>query len=98
MNYKISKRALQDLDEIWLYTFTKWSKTQADRYYNHILDEIEFLSREIYDGISRDYIKQGYRSIAVKSHIIFYKISDDKVLEVVRILHKMTDIETKLNE
>ncbi|MFC2079858.1 type II toxin-antitoxin system RelE/ParE family toxin [Bacteroidota bacterium] len=98
MNYKISQRALQDLNDIWQYTHANWSIIQADRYYNLILDQIEFLSKEVYNGISRDYIKIGYRSIAIKSHIVFYKISDDNVLEVVRILHKMVDIETKLKE
>ncbi len=98
MKYKISQRALQDLNEIWQYTYANWSIVQADRYYNLILDQIEFLSKEVYNGISRDYIKTGYRSITIKSHIVFYKISDDNVMEVVRILHKMVDIETKLKE
>lgn len=98
MKYKISQRALQDLNDIWLYTYANWSIIQADRYYNLILDEIELLSQEIYNGKSRDYIKKGYRSISIKSHIVFYKISDNNVLEVVKILHKMVDIETKLNE
>jgi toxin ParE1/3/4 len=98
LKFKISQRALQDLNDIWLYTYTNWSIIQADRYYNIILDEIEFLSQEIYNGKSRDYIKIGYRSVNIKSHIVFYKISNENVLEVVRILHKMVDIETKLNE
>jgi len=98
LEYKISQRALQDLDDIWLYTYKKWSKTQADRYYNLVLDEIDFLSQEVYSGISRDYIKTGYRSISVKSHIVFYKISNENILEVIRILHKMVDIESRLND
>lgn len=31
--YVISKEALADLEDIWLYTAEKCSLTQADRYY-----------------------------------------------------------------
>ena len=40
--YLISKEALKDIDTIWLYTLEKWSLEQADRYYNLIIDEIEY--------------------------------------------------------
>jgi plasmid stabilization system protein ParE len=40
---KLSRKAEEDLEEIWLYTLEKWSKEQADRYLNLIFDEIEFL-------------------------------------------------------
>lgn len=30
MKYKISKEALKDLENIWLYTFETWSVKQAD--------------------------------------------------------------------
>lgn len=97
LNFRISQKALQDLDDIWLYTFANWSKEQADRYYNLLMDEIEFLSKEIHSGRSIGYIKTGYRSILVKSHIIFYKITEDNLLEVVRILHQMMDIDRELD-
>ncbi len=30
--YRISQQAIDDLNGIWVYTFHKWSKKQADRY------------------------------------------------------------------
>ena len=30
MNYKLSRKAEEDLEEIWLYTLEIWSKEQAD--------------------------------------------------------------------
>jgi len=42
--YLISKQAIDDLNDIWIYTLHKWSKEQADRYYNLIIDEIEFVA------------------------------------------------------
>ena len=41
--YIISEEALKDIDNIWLYTAENWSLEQADRYYNLILDEIEYI-------------------------------------------------------
>lgn len=98
LNYRISPRALKDIDEIWLYTLKKWSRDQADKYYNLILDEIEGLSQNLHSGQSREYIKSGYRSSLVKYHIIFYTISEEDVLEVIRVLHQSKDLETALND
>jgi len=32
--YKLSNKAVDDLTQIWNYTFNKWSEKQADKYYN----------------------------------------------------------------
>ena len=45
MNYKISKQAEIDLENIWLYTFEEWSIEQADYYFDLIMDEIEYISK-----------------------------------------------------
>ena len=51
MRYIISKKANQDIEKIWLYTFENWSLEQADRYYNLILDEIEFIAENFESGL-----------------------------------------------
>ncbi len=40
MPFFISRKAVSDLEEIWLFTIEKWSIEQADRYYNLSFDEI----------------------------------------------------------
>jgi toxin ParE1/3/4 len=92
----ISSEALSDLEKIWLYTYKKWSKVQADRYYILLMDEIEFLRSNGYTGVSAENIRPGYRVSFVKSHLIFYKIVDDQKLEIIRILHQRVDIENWL--
>ena len=98
MRYSISEKANQDIENIWLYTFENWSLEQADRYYNLILDEIEFISENFESGKSADYIKKGYRSSIVKSHIIFYKKSRRNIVEIIRVLHQKMDIENRIDE
>jgi toxin ParE1/3/4 len=98
MKFVISKKAIQDIEKIWLYTYENWSLEQADRYYNLILDEIEFIAVNFESGKSMDYIKKGYRAAIVKSHIIFYKKSRSNTIEIIRVLHQKMDIETRIDE
>ena len=94
--YSLTNEAVRDLEEIWFYTFEKWSVEQADRYYYLILDEIEFIASKPLLGKSIDHIKQGYRSSIVKSHVVFYKVQDDGTVLIVRILHQSMDIENRM--
>jgi len=94
--YRISEKAIEDLEKIWIYTFENWSIEQADRYYNLILDEIEFVAENFRSGKSMEHIKSGYRASKVKSHLIFYRKAEDGLVEVIRILHQMMDIENRL--
>jgi|LakMenEpi03Aug12_release.lakeMendotaPanAssembly.Ray.scaffolds.fasta_scaffold2006414_1 toxin ParE1/3/4 len=96
--YRISEKAALDLEEIWLYTFENWSEKQADRYFDLIMDEIEYLSTHVEAGKSISNIIEGYRVSKVKSHLVFYKESTDTVIEVIRILHERMDIENRLKE
>ncbi len=98
MLYKISEKANEDINSIWLYTFENWSKEQADRYYNLILDEIEFISLNTDSGKSMGHIRKGYFSTKVKSHIIFYRKKNYHTIEIIRILHQRMDIDYRLNE
>ncbi len=95
--YVITKKAVSDLEEIWLYTVEKWSIDQADRYYKLIFDEIHFICKNVNAGKSMEHVRKGYRASKVKSHLIYYRIEND-IIEVIRILHERMDIENRLNE
>ena len=95
--FVISKKAVSDLEEIWLYTVEKWSIEQADRYYNLVFDEINYICRNINAGKSMEHVRKGYRASKVKSHLIFYRVINDTI-EIIRILHERMDIENRLND
>jgi toxin ParE1/3/4 len=97
MKYKISTKALEDIESIWLYTVENWSITQADRYINLIFDEIEYLSTNQTSGKNFTHIRKHYRYSKVKSHLVFYRFIH-KEIEVMRILHERMDIENRLKE
>ncbi len=96
--YRISKKALEDLNNIWTYTYAKWSTEQADRYYNLLINEFEYITNNFMTGKSMDHIKTGYRASIVKSHLVIYRKSENDITEIIRILHQRMDIENKINE
>ena len=95
-NYKLSKEAQNDLEQIWLYTFENWSIDQADRYLNLLIDEMEYLCLKPNSGFNFDHIRTGYWRTKVKSHFIFYRINQSTELEIIRILHERMDVENQL--
>jgi toxin ParE1/3/4 len=94
--YRFTNEAVKDLEEIWSYTKQKWSLEQADRYYNLVIDEIEFIASNPLLGRSIDFIKEGFRSTKVKSHVVFYKQQEDETILVIRILHQRMDSENRM--
>lgn len=94
--YRISKQAIDDLNDIWVYTFQKWSKEQANRYYDLLIDEIEFIADNYLIGKSVEQIRKNYRDTKAKSHLIFYRKTENEIVEVVRILHQRMDVKKRL--
>ncbi|MBP6550506.1 MAG: type II toxin-antitoxin system RelE/ParE family toxin [Flavobacterium sp.] len=96
--YIISEKALEDINNIWIYTAENWSVEQANRYYNLIIDEIEYIVDNL--DMARDFgkIRKSYKYSKVKSHLIFFKKDKTNEIEVVRVLHERMDIESRLAE
>ena len=90
--YKISEQAIDDLNNIWIFTFNKWSKKQADNYYNLIIDNIEFIADNFMLGKSAEHTRKNYRYSKIKSHLIYYRKVENEIVEIVRILHQRMDI------
>ena len=95
--YVISKKALSDLEKIWLYTVEKWSLEQAERYYALIFEEIRFICNKPNSGRKMDHVRIGYRAAKIKSHLIFYKV-ENETIQIIRILHERMDIENRLDD
>lgn len=94
----LRQEAIDDLNNIWDYSFEKWSEKQADKYYATIkmacngIGESPNIGKE-YDGISKNLL--GLKS---EKHIIFYKpLSNDRI-EIIRILHERMDLKNRITE
>ena len=96
--YILSEKALEDINNIWIYTAENWSVEQADRYYNLIIDEIEYIVNNLEMARDFDKIRKSYSYSKVKSHLIFFIYGKANEIEVVRVLHERMDIENRLAE
>lgn len=96
--YRITEKALEDINAIWFYTAANWSVEQADRYYNLIFDEIEYIAENFMEARSYESVKPGYRVSKVKSHLIFFRKAWNEEVEGVRVLHERMDLENRLND
>ena len=89
--YFLSKEADVDLEEIFDYTQSHFNLDQAILYLSDFDDLFNQLVQNPELGKSRSEIKEGLRSIAKNSHIVFYRIDNERI-RIVRILHGRRDI------
>ena len=97
LKFEISELELEDLDNIWVYTFEQWSKDQANKYYNVIFSAIDKICENSDTGKSIVEIKKMHIRTNVKSHMIIYKVKGS-IIYIDRILYQKMDIEKNLNE
>lgn len=97
MRARIVKRPLarKDLIGIWLHTCEVWGEEQADKYLDELDAGIALLRDHPRLGRARDDVRQGYRSLAINQHVIFYTMQSD-VIRIVRVLHARMDPDSQL--
>lgn len=95
-NYRLSAKALSDLMEIGMYTEQNWGVKQRNKYLKEIDDCFSNIAEKPKIGVRCDYIRQGYRKLPQGSHIIFYRLNDSEIVEIIRILHKSMDVQSHL--
>lgn len=94
----LRQEAIDDLNDIWFYTFEEWSEKQADKYYS----TLEFACRQIGKnpelGKKYEEINSNLLGLRIGKHIIFYQIITDQEIEIIRILHERMDLKNRLDE
>ena len=83
--YRLTPRALEDLDEIWRYSAETWSLEQADHYIDELVRAFEALAA--FPSLARERLEF---SPPVRIHVhldqlIVYVLADDRV-EILRLL------------
>jgi toxin ParE1/3/4 len=90
--YILSPPARADLDAIWDYSAETWGDEQAERYVRDIRAACGALASGHKKGRSAEDIRGGYRKLSVGSHLLFYRTTDEGVIDVIRILHQHMDL------
>ena len=94
--FKLTNSAVKDLSDIWNYTYDTWSESQADKYYKLILNACAAIAKKPEKGKVYEEIYPDLKGKKASKHIIFYRIMDDKSIEVTRILHERMELKNKL--
>jgi toxin ParE1/3/4 len=50
VDYILTRKAVDDLSEIWDYTFEVWSEAQADKYYSMLLNSFQEIAERKVSG------------------------------------------------
>ncbi|MCE2866835.1 MAG: type II toxin-antitoxin system RelE/ParE family toxin [Oxalobacteraceae bacterium] len=93
--YRLTPAAERDLELIWTYTLERWGAQQADRYIDTLAAAFEALSQSPKTAPACDHIRQGYRRRSVERHMIYFQTTQDGIL-VVRVLHHRMDVARQL--
>ena len=96
--YKLTNQAVEDLTNIWEYTFEKWSEKQAEIYYKMLVENFEHIAENPNIGKSYSEIKEELFGLKANRHIIFYRKLINKPIEITRILHEQLELKNRINE
>ena len=94
--FSLTRKAKADLRSIAAYTQKRWNAEQRRIYMLQLDSAFHTLASKPEIGMQCDSIKIGYRKYRVTSHIIFYRNKSSSEIEIVRVLHKRMDVNSKL--
>jgi toxin ParE1/3/4 len=86
--YRLTAAAHADLLEIGRFTQQKWGRRQRIQYLKRLEAALTRLAVHPEMGTRCDAIRAGYLAYPVGRHRIFYRLGQDGVPEVIRILHQ----------
>lgn len=86
-NYRFSRAAQQDLENIVAYTLTTWGREQATRY----VEGLEELAGQLADnpklGEARADLFDGLRAFSYEKHTLYYQEEQSGIV-IARVLHQ----------
>jgi toxin ParE1/3/4 len=96
--YKLTNKAVDDLTQIWNYTFDNWSESQADKYYYMLIDTCEEVAN--YPDLGKNYseVMEDLLGFKAGRHIIFYRRLEETEIEITRILHEQMDLKNRIKD
>ncbi len=93
--YLFSKKAENDLIEIYRYGFLNYGERKADFYSQGLKEKCQFLADTPHICHERNEFKSPVRIHHYKKHLIVYLIEGNNIF-IVRILHERMDIQQYL--
>lgn len=96
--FRLTNKAVEDLSNIWDYTFELWSENQADKYYKMLISNCQEIANNPHLGKTYSGINPDLLGVKVNRHIIFYRTLNESYVEITRILHERMDLKKRIIE
>ena len=90
-SFRLTPRAVADLDAIAYYTIETWGLAQLETYLMGFNNRFQWLADNPLAGRERNDVQPGFRSYPEARHVIFYIINEDQV-DIIGIPHKSMDV------
>lgn len=94
--FSLTNKAVEDLSEIWNYSYDIWSESQANKYYELLVETCQEIAKSPEIGKNYNEIGNDILGFRVGKHIIFYHKTKSKGIEVLRILHERMDLKNRI--
>ncbi len=91
----LRQEAINDLNNIWEYTYHQWSEKKADRYYFSIKLVCQMIGQNPNLGKEYKSLMNDLYGLKSGKHVIFYKFLSNEEIEIVRILHERMDLKSR---
>jgi toxin ParE1/3/4 len=88
---RFTRRAREDLLDIWLYIAPRSSEAVADQIYDRIEERCQLLKEHPQLGPARPEIAEDARALVIERWLVLYRLVDDGA-QVVRIVDGSRDL------
>ncbi len=85
-DFRLSRKADQDVDRIYAYGVHNFGRKQADLYFTKLFDQFGLISEQPYSFPVAFEYDHKYRRCVFGTDTIFYQIQDDNSIVIIRIL------------
>ena len=89
-NYALSKKADDDLDDIYVYSVQNFGEAQADTFFLSLCACLQTLADNPRMGRAASWLNPGLLWHQHERHLIFY-MTEDADIFIVRVLHEAMD-------
>lgn len=94
--FRLTSKAVEDLANIWEYTFKDWSEKQADKYYSMLIVFCQKIADNPDVGKTYYGTAENLFGMKINRHIIFYRTLDKSYVEITRVLHESMDMQKSI--
>lgn len=94
-DYRLTPRALSDLDAIAEYSLGRWGRARTEKYLATLAARMDWLAASPELGSAGDEIAPGYRSFPEGQHLIFHMVFEGTI-SIIGLPHASMDLTNRL--